>query len=304
MDDRDGRSGMIHAMPRVLLASCAGAVGQDDDEPLLLAALAAAGVTAAPADWADPSVDWAAADLVVVRSTWDYALRRDEFLEWSRTVAVETTLLNPPDVIAWNTDKRYLAELADAGVPVVPTAWITAPADVPTALARWDGDLVIKPVVSAGARDTARFHADEPGPAVALAERILAGGRPVMVQPYLERLDAEGETGLVYLDGAYSHAFGKAALLAGDALDVGLFAPETITARTATAEQRAVGDAVLAEVRARTGVVPLYARIDLVPGDGGHPWVIEAELTEPSLNFAVGDGSAARLATAIAGRLA
>jgi hypothetical protein len=290
-------------MPRVLLASCAGALGEDYDEPLLLAALAAAGVTAVAADWADPSVEWATADAVVIRATWDYAQRRDEFLEWARTVAGKTTLLNPCDVVAWNTDKRYLAELADAGIPVVPTAWVTAPADVPAALARWDGDVVVKPVVSAGARDTARFRPGEHEPAVALAERILAGGRPVMVQPYLARLDAEGETGLVYLDGGYSHAFGKAALLAGDPLGAGLFAPEAITPRAGTEEQRAVGDAVLAAIRARTGVVPLYARIDLVPGDGGQPWLLEAELTEPSLNFATGEGSAARLATAIAARL-
>jgi hypothetical protein len=293
---------MIDAVPRVLLASCAGALGEDDDEPLLLAALADAGITAAAADWADRSVEWATADAVVIRATWDYALRRDEFLEWARAVAGRTTLLNPFDVVAWNTDKRYLAELAAGGIPVVPTAWVATSADVRAASTRWDGDVVVKPVVSAGARDTARFRADERG-AVALAERILAGGRPVMVQPYLERLDAEGETGLVYLDGGYSHAFGKAALLAGDPLGAGLFAPETITARTATEEQRAVGDAVLAEIRARTGVVPLYARIDLVPGDDGQPWLLEAELTEPSLNFALGEGSAARLASAIAGRL-
>jgi hypothetical protein len=136
-----------------------------------------------------------------------------------------------------------------------------------------------------------------------LAERILAGGRQVMVQPYLDRLDDEGETGLVYLDGRYSHAFGKAALLTGDAVVDGLFAPETITARTATAEQRAIGDAALDEVRRRTGVEPLYARIDLVPGEAGRPWVIEVELTEPSLNLAVGGGAAERLAAAIGGRL-
>ncbi|SFL57740.1 ATP-grasp domain-containing protein [Geodermatophilus ruber] len=179
-------------MPRVLLATCAEAAGRDDDEPLLLAALADAGLTAAPADWADPGVDWAAADLVVVRSTWDYAPRRDEFLAWARKVAGETALLNPAEVLEWNTDKRYLGELADAGLPVVPTAWVTGAAELPAALARWDGDLVVKPVVSAGARDTARFPAAERRAAAAFAERILAGGRPVIVQPYLARLDAEG----------------------------------------------------------------------------------------------------------------
>src|SRR4051812_22269247 len=238
----------IWRMPHVLLASCAEAQGMDVDEPLLLAALADAGLSAAAADWADPSVDWAAADLVVVRSTWDYAPRRDEFVAWARAVGLVTRLYNPAAVLEWNTDKRYLAELAAAGLPVVPTAWAGSPEELPAALDRWAGHIVVKPVVSAGARDTARFGAGERDAARALAERVLAGGRAVMVQPYLPRLDDEGETGLVYLDGGYSHAFGKGALLSGAPLGPGLFAAETITARTPDPAQRAIGDAVLAAV--------------------------------------------------------
>ena len=221
----------------------------------------------------------------------------------ARTVEAATLLLNPADVLAWNTDKRYLRELAAAGLPVVPTAWIEDPDAIAPALDRWPGDVVVKPVVSAGARDTARFSSDERASARALAKRVLAGGRPVMVQPYLDRLDAEGETGLVYVDGVYSHAFGKSALLAGDPLGPGLFAEEVINARTATAEQRAVGDAVLAEVLRRTAGVPLYARVDLVPDPAGAPSVLELELTEPSLFLTVAPEAAPRLAGAIAGRL-
>jgi hypothetical protein len=290
-------------MPHVLLASCAQARGLDDDEPLLLAALADAGATAAAADWADPTVDWAAADAVVVRSTWDYAPRRDEFVGWARRVGAVSRLLNPVEVLEWNTDKRYLRELSDAGLPVVPTAWAERAEDVPAAVGRWSADVVVKPVVSAGARDTARFPAAEREAARGFAGRILDTGRAVMVQPYLTRLDGEGETGLVYLDGAYSHAFGKGALLAGEPLGPGLFATETITARTATSAQRTVGDAVFAAVCERVGAVPLYARVDLVPGDDGAPRVLEVELTEPSLNLPVAPVAAQRLAAAITDRL-
>jgi hypothetical protein len=289
-------------MPSVILASAAAALGTDEDEPLLLAALGDTGVTATVADWADPAVDWAATDAVVIRSTWDYAPRRDDFLAWARRVEAATRLYNPADVLAWNTDKRYLVELADAGVPVVPTAWAAAGDELPAALDRWD-DVVVKPTVSAGARDTARFRPGERDAAGAFAAAILASGRSVMVQPYLARLDAEGETGLVYLDGAYSHAFGKGALLAGDALGPGLFAEEEIEPRAATAEQRSIGDAVLAATADRTGGAPLYARVDLVPGPDGEPVLIELELTEPSLFLATDDGAAARVATAIRGRL-
>jgi hypothetical protein len=290
-------------MPHVLLASCAQARGLDDDEPLLLAALADAGASAAAADWGDPAVDWAGADAVVVRSTWDYAPRREEFVAWAHRVEAVTPLHNPAAVLAWNTDKRYLGELAAAGLAVVPTAWAAGPSELPAALAAWDGDVVVKPVVSAGARDTARFAPAERDAAAALAARILESGRAVMVQPYLTRLDGEGETGLVYLDGAYSHAFGKGALLAGEPLGPGLFATETITARTASSAQRAVGDAVLAAVCERVGTVPLYARVDLVPGEDGAPLVLELELTEPSLNLPVAPGAAQRLATVITARL-
>ncbi len=290
-------------MPDVLIASCAAAAGKDEDEPLLLAALAARGVSAAPADWADDGVDWGAAAAVVVRSTWDYAPRRGEFLAWARRVEDVTLLLNPAGVLAWNTDKRYLRELADAGVPVVPTAWVEGPDDAAAALDPWPGDVVVKPVVSAGARDTARFTPAERDAARAAAVRVLDSGRAVMVQPYLDRLDAEGETGLVYVDGAFDHAFGKGALLAGGALGEGLYAEEEITARTATPDQRGVGDRVLAWVAERTGERPLYCRVDLVPGDDGAPQVIEVELTEPSLFLTTDDGAADRFAAAISARI-
>jgi hypothetical protein len=290
-------------MPSVLLASCAPALGQDEDEPLLLAALADADVRAGVADWADPSVDWAAADAVVVRSTWDYAPRRDEFLAWARKVEGVTRLFNPADVLAWNTDKRYLAGLADAGIPVVPTAWAATAEELPAALGRWN-DVVVKPTVSAGARDTARFRPGERDAAGALAARILASGRSAMVQPYLARLDDDGETGLVYLDGAYSHAFRKGALLAGAPLGPGLYAQEEIAPRGATAAQRAVGDAVLAATADRTGGAPLYARVDLVPGTDGEPVLLELELTEPSLFLGTDPAAAARAAAAIAARVA
>ncbi len=289
-------------MPSVIIASCAPALGQDEDEPLLLGALADAGVAATVADWSSPDVDWHAADAVVVRATWDYAPRRDEFLAWARRVEAGTRLFNPADVLTWNTDKRYLAELAADGVPVVPTAWAEAGADLDAAVGLWD-DVVVKPVVSAGARDTARFRPGEQAAARAHGAAVLGSGRAVMVQPYLDRLDEEGETGLVYLDGAFSHAFRKDALLAGAALGPGLYAEEEIAARTPTVEQRAVGDAVLAAAAPRTGGAPLYARVDLVPGADGEPLLIELELTEPSLFLTTDDGAAARVAGAIRSRL-
>lgn len=202
-------------------------------------------------------------------------------------------LLNPPEVVRWNTDKRYLADLDAAGLPVVPTTFL----DPGAVVVLPDGPCVVKPAVSAGSRDTARH--DDPRTAAAHAQRLLADGRVVMVQPYLEHVDAAGETALLYFEGAFDHAIRKGPLLLGGHAAVeGLFAPEQIDPREPRPEERAVGDAVVAELEARFGRL-LYARVDLI---GADPVVLEVELTEPSLFFAQSEGSAERFAAAIRAR--
>ncbi len=282
----------------MLLATCAEIPAGHEDEQPGVQALLDLGVRVDWAVWDDPHVDWAAGDLVVVRSTWDYARRRDEFLGWARSVP---RLANPVEVLAWNSDKTYLQQLADAGVPVVPTSWY-APGDVPVAP---DGESVVKPAISAGARDTAR-HAD-PEAARAHVASLLDAGRAVMVQPYMHAIDSAGETGLVWMADRFSHAFGKGALLApGTDPAGGLFVREQVRAREASAVEREVAERALG---ALTAVAPmnrralLYARVDLVPGPDGAPVLLELELTEPSLWFTADPSAAARWAQAVAGRL-
>ena len=100
--------------PRIVLAGCPALPEGDGDDAELVAALRQRGLHARWLSWDDPET--LRADLVILRATWDYIDRFDEFLDWSTRVA---NLLNPPAVVAWNTDKRYLADLADAGVPTV-----------------------------------------------------------------------------------------------------------------------------------------------------------------------------------------
>ncbi len=105
--------------------------------------------------WDDPSVDWDAFDLVVVRSPWDYTHDREAFVAWAHSVP---RLVNPAPVLAWNTDKRYMGDVAAAGIPVVETTFL-APGDVlPDEL---PAELVLKPTVSAGSADTGRFRPAE-----------------------------------------------------------------------------------------------------------------------------------------------
>jgi glutathione synthase/RimK-type ligase-like ATP-grasp enzyme len=287
--------------PAIALATCSELPVLAEDDPLLLDALRARGVLAEPAVWDDPDVDWSAFDLVILRSTWDYSGRREQFLAWTRSVP---RLLNPPDVVAWNTDKRYLGDLPGT----VPTIFLQAPATA------WDPpgeEYVVKPAVSAGSRDTTRYRAGEEAQARAHADALLAAGRTVMVQPYLSSVDAHGETALVFLDGEYSHAIRKAQMLfPGGApppgraagTDAELFVAEEITARVPAADERAAAEEILDALPWPREDL-LYARVDLIRDAGGAPLLIELELTEPSLFLSHGLGAADRLAASAVERL-
>lgn len=282
-------------MKRVALATCAALPQLDEDDRPLVPALRARGVEAAPAVWNDPGVDWGAFDLVVLRSTWDYPERREAFLAWAGSLP---SLLNPLDVVAWNTDKRrYLADLARSGVPIVPTRFLEPGAPIELL----QPPLVVKPSVSAGGRSSGRFAAEDLDAARALVQRIHAEGRTAMVQPYLPAADAAGETALVFIGGRYSHALARRVPLPRGGDRVGLYLEECLTPRAPTAAEREVAEAALAAAPCCERL--LYARVDLL-SHGGRPVVVELELTEPSLYLSFGDGAVERLADAVTAALA
>jgi len=290
-------------MPRpVALVSATEARFLDSDLVLLVRALGDRGVIAEVVDW-DADLDWSRYSVAVLRSTWDYHRRLPEFLAWIDRVAMVTSLHNPAEIVRWNVDKRYLAELTAAGIPIIPTRWVADEDD----LAGLDGDalsgdVVVKPTVSAGANDTVRHRGDADA-ATAHVRSLLAAGKAVMVQPYQRFIDERGETGMLYFDGEFSHAFRKSAILAGDEHDAnGLYVEEKIGPRTASPEERELADTVMSFVESRFGVAPLYARVDVVRGSAGVPVLMELELVEPSLFLHVADQSAERAAAAIAAR--
>ena len=276
----------MRARPRVGLATSAGFPGLHVDERLVLEPLARLGVDAEAVRWDDEVVDWAAYDLVVVRSTWDYTLRHEDFLAWAASVP---RLANPAAVLAWNTDKRYLAELTAAGVPVVPTAFV-APGEAYEVPGH---EHVVKPTVSAGARDTRRFAAGEDS--TGHARGLLEAGRTVMVQPYQQAVDAAGETALLFFLGEHSHAARKAPVLV----------PTLSNPHDVEIAPREASPAELEVARAALAAVPhdgplLYARVDVVPGPDGAPLLMELEVTEPSLFLTQSPGAADRFAAAVA----
>ena len=260
--------------PRIGVATCAAAPDLDEDGDLLLSALAAAGAEAHVGTWDDPGIAWADLDGVLVRSTWDYPLRRDEFLTWVRSCR---RTANPADVLAWNTDKRYLADLARAGVPTVPGVLVPPGAR----LVPPDGDYVVKPTITGSAADTGRFADPGDRAAAALVAHLHSQGRTALVQPYLPGIEAEGETSVVFLGGVLSHAVRREPLLTvGGVRRAVVVADVLATVRPAalSAAQRAVAEAALTAVPGGRGRLS-YARVDLVPGADG-PLVLELEATD------------------------
>lgn len=276
----------------------------DTDLPLLGAALEQIGIAHALVAWDDPGAAWGSFDLAVVRSTWDYVPRREQFVSWAREIPCPVR--NSAEVLAWNTDKRYLRELERRGVDIVPTRWFEpgSPVDLEV-LRSIEGDVVVKPAISAGAKDTATYR--DVSLARAHVERILKGGRAAMLQPYVGGIEERGETALLFFEGVFSHAIHKGPLLrrGGDQADVaGLFAPERIEKRTPTDAERALADRVLSVLPFPT---PLYARVDVVESgtdSSSRPLLLELELTEPSCFLDTDEGAAERFARAIGHQLA
>jgi hypothetical protein len=292
--------------PVVAFVSARAARGLDEDLRPFEAALQAAGVRMEVVDWDDPTVQWESFDLALLRSTWDYTERLREFLVWVDATARRTTLLNPPSMVHWNTDKHYLRELARATVPVpvVPSTFVepgeSAERALDSFLARHDcPEFVVKPSVSANSRDTERHARTRVESAVAQARRILDAERSVLLQPYLDSVDRDGETSLIYFAGKFSHAIRKAPVLlsgVGGSPAAGLLAQERITPRVPGADELRVAEEVFAALPFET---PLYARIDLIRDAGGAPTLLELELTEPSLFLVHAPGAAERLAAAV-----
>lgn len=264
----------------------------DADEELLLPELPEGRVV----HWDDPAVDWASFDLAILRSTWNYTEHLEEFLAWATRVSQVTRLVNPVEIVEWNTDKRYLADLAARGIPTVPTVFAAPGEDIsPDAVA---GHVVVKPTVGAGSKGAKLFRDDVAG-ALAHARDLQSSGATAMIQPYLDGVDEHGETALIFLGGTFSHAARKAAILSRDmSWSTGLYADEKIVPTVPTEAELALAERIIADL---PGLA--YARVDLLPTQDG-PVVLELELTEPSLFLAMDPGAPARAAQAFRSLLA
>ena len=287
-------------MRRCAFLTLADPTGYVIDDQLAVEPLLERGWQCDSVPWTSAAVEWTAYDAVVIRSTWDYASQPQRFLATLRSIeASGVPLFNSADLVEWNLEKGYLRQLADRGVPIVPTAWCDRiePGELRQALKSF-GEVVVKPLVGAGAIGAFRVRPDATAEEVAVVETEYAD-RKAMIQPFLTNIIREGEYSLFYFNGRYSHAI----LKTPQPHDFRVQEEHggIIRAVAPDAALSAAGEAVMESI----GAPPLYARADFVrSNDGSQHWLIELELIEPSLYLRMDREAPARLAAAIDERAA
>jgi glutathione synthase/RimK-type ligase-like ATP-grasp enzyme len=262
----------------------------DPESHLLIQELNALNVKSELISWR-ANCDWTQFDLVVIRTPWDYFLYLNEFLGWVKSVEKLTKVLNASDILTWNSHKKYLYELSQAGVPTVPTRWVIEKQDCVGLMKQivWPV-VVVKPAVSIGAIGALKGDSQDPQMQIHLDHLVMNGD--VMIQPYLESISQEGELSLVYFDGVYSHAVCKKPQQGDYRVQDSYGGTNSIC--NADEKSKLIGEQVLGNL----SKVPLYARVDLVKDQNG--WLLmELEAIEPELFLPIAVGSASRFAKAI-----
>ncbi|MBZ0112219.1 MAG: hypothetical protein K8J08_07160 [Thermoanaerobaculia bacterium] len=294
---------------RIALATCSNLPDWEVDDHPLHRALVERGADLVRPTWDDPLFEWSSVDACLIRTTWDYMDRRDEYLRWAQSTSRETRLFNPFEIVRWNTHKSYLRDLADRGVPTLPTRWLDAGTTVDVAsILREEGWRrgFLKPAVGATARETLRFDDDDAG--IALATAHLARVLPhedMLLQPYQETVESQGEFSLLVVDGEVTHGVRKVPV-PGDYRvqdDFGAhdepFLPRDDEAQLAL---RIVATAASANGLSKDRDL-LYARADFLRDEEQQLRLIELELVEPSLFFRHSPAAAEKLADGLLARL-
>lgn len=252
-------------------------------------ALRSAGAEVEPIAWTKAG-SLSSFDLVLPLIAWGYHLDYARWLQFlDRAEAESWPLVNPPALLRWNSDKTYLAELADRGISTVPTLAVDSccDADLEEARRRFESDwLVIKPPVSAGASGTHRL-----GPNDDLPEE--SRRRPMIVQPLIEEVAKTGEFSLMLFDGEFSHAVVKRPK-SGDFRVQPHLGGVTLPSPPPPGAERLAKQALAGAPAKAT-----YARVDIVPDDEGTLRVMELELIEPALFLDHAPGSTVAFTKAI-----
>jgi glutathione synthase/RimK-type ligase-like ATP-grasp enzyme len=285
--------------PIVALATYDQAPGLAPDDRLLLPALDAAGVDARCVVWSNADAPWQSFDAVIIRSCWDYHLRIGAFLDWlDHLDQLGIRVFNPPALVRWNANKRYLVDLAGRGAATVPTRIVPAghASDVERLLAceGWT-HAVIKPAVSASGYETYAIRAPLDSGDRAHVERVASAG-DALLQPFADEIPRDGELSFIFFDGAFSHAAIKRA--GGSEFRVQTEHGGSVAAIEPPSDLVRQAGAMIALLPE----APLYARVDGIARDGAF-LLMELELIEPNLFFEYRSGAAEMFAAAVARRL-
>jgi hypothetical protein len=268
-------------MLRLALITSVGASDLGADGDLLLPELGRLGIAGTPVGWGADFTP-GAFDGAVIRSASDYVDHPRRFLDWCAETSNRMPLANPVDVLAWNSDKRYLRDLERAGVAVIPTLWV-GPGEALTEI-RWER-FVVKPVISAGARASATYGRSGLPEARRHVDAVTAGGVTAMVQPHLTSIDREGEVGVYVIGSEVSHAIRKAGVLrpgVPPAPDLSLGRHQQVVSSPLLEQHVRFARAVLDAVPGGPDRL-LYARVDMARGEDGELLLLELECIEPRL---------------------
>jgi len=290
---------------KICIATCSNLPDWERDDQPVFQLLDEARVNYQIIPWDQTGVDWAQFDACLIRTTWDYMDRKDEFVAWADGVERQTQLFNPASVVRWNTDKHYLQALEAEGVEIAPTIWLNGKSEYDLERlmnSRQWGRGFLKPTVGASARETFRFDRASQAEAQGFLDRVLSK-ESMMLQPYLKSVETEGELSAIYFDGQFSHAVQKIPVPGDyrvqDDYGASDFAVEMMP------ELRAKTDATLSIARTMLNLEEtlLYARIDYIRLDSGRYVLNELELVEPSLFLRHSAGGASRLVEALLRRV-
>ncbi len=250
-----------------------------EEDRLLEQATGREGMACRRVAWSDPRFDWTGAAIAMFRTTWDYSTRFTEFSDWIDRASKATKLVNAPEIIRWNLDKRYLFELQTAGIRIPSSECYSRGSriDLAEVMARnnW-AEVIVKPTVSGGARNTFRIPAADASRTSAMLNRIL-GMEAMLVQEFQSSILTEGELSVIVIGGRFTHAVRKVAK-PGD-FRVQDDHGGTVHPHAATSEEKTFAEQAIAACPSQ----PVYARVDVMRDNTGQLTLMELELIEPEL---------------------
>lgn len=265
--------------------------GYVSDDELAISPLNKLGWEIETISWRNKNVAWEDFEAVIIRTTWDYQKFPKEFLAALKEISAQTTLENSLKIVEWNLSKKYLRELEEKGIKIVPTIWDSQKVDQ-TAFNHWleyfqTEEIIIKPIISATAENTFRLTEFREDLSQIFAEKEF------MVQPFMPNIISEGEYSLFYFGGNYSHTICKSPKK--NDFRVQEEHGGIITSVKPTNQMLETAEKILLQIPE----LPLYARVDLVRDSENEFCLMELELIEPALYLRMNENAPKFLAETI-----